>query len=112
MVIQKQGQSPFYEGKWVSVSVFPGKGFPDVFIHPTAIIDGNVKIGKGTKIWHFSHILSGSKIGENCNIGQIVVNTIYIYVPAFLPQTRLKPDFWLAGQRRPCSKTERSVCHK
>jgi len=47
--------------------------FIDVFIHPTAIIDDNVTIGKGTKIWHFSHILSGSKIGENCNIGQNVV---------------------------------------
>jgi len=46
---------------------------PDVFIHPTAIIDDNVTIGKGTKIWHFSHVLSGSKIGENCNIGQNVV---------------------------------------
>ena len=45
----------------------------DVFIHPTAIVDDKVQIGKGTKIWHFSHILSGSKIGENCNIGQNVV---------------------------------------
>ena len=45
----------------------------DVFIHPAAIVDDGVKIGKGTKVWHFSHILSGSKIGENCNIGQNVV---------------------------------------
>jgi len=45
----------------------------DFFVHPTAIIDDNVTIGQGTKIWHFSHILSGSKIGENCNIGQNVV---------------------------------------
>jgi len=43
------------------------------FAHETAIIDDNVQIGKGTKIWHFSHILSGSKIGQNCNIGQNVV---------------------------------------
>jgi len=49
------------------------EAYPDVFIHPTAIIDDNVTIGKGTKIWHFSHVLSGSKIGENCNIGQNVV---------------------------------------
>ena len=40
------------------------------FVHPTAIIDDKVTIGEGTKIWHFCHILSGSKIGENCNIGQ------------------------------------------
>ncbi|MEA2013803.1 MAG: Gfo/Idh/MocA family oxidoreductase [Thermodesulfobacteriota bacterium] len=43
------------------------------FAHPTAEIDDNVGIGEKTKIWHFSHILSGSKIGENCNIGQNVV---------------------------------------
>jgi len=49
---------------------YPDSHFPDVFVHPTAIIDDNVTIGKGTKIWHFSHILSGSKIGKNCNIGQ------------------------------------------
>jgi UDP-2-acetamido-3-amino-2,3-dideoxy-glucuronate N-acetyltransferase len=47
--------------------------FPDVFIHPTAVIDDNVSIGRGTKIWHFSHILTGSKIGDNCTIGQNVV---------------------------------------
>ena len=42
-------------------------------MHPTSIIDDNCEIGSGTKIWHFSHILSGSKIGERCNIGQNVV---------------------------------------
>lgn len=41
--------------------------------HPTAIIDEDAEIGKGTKIWHFSHIMSGAVIGENCNIGQNVV---------------------------------------
>ena len=44
-----------------------------VFVHPTAIVDDNVSIGRGTKIWHFSHMLSNSTIGENCNIGQNVV---------------------------------------
>lgn len=43
------------------------------FSHETAIIDKNVSIGKGTKIWHFSHIMSNSTIGDNCNIGQNVV---------------------------------------
>jgi UDP-2-acetamido-3-amino-2,3-dideoxy-glucuronate N-acetyltransferase len=43
------------------------------FIHPTAVIDEGCEIGKGTKIWHFSHIMTGSKLGENCNIGQNVV---------------------------------------
>jgi UDP-2-acetamido-3-amino-2,3-dideoxy-glucuronate N-acetyltransferase len=43
------------------------------YIHPTAVIDEGCEIGKGTKVWHFSHIMTGSKLGENCNIGQNVV---------------------------------------
>ncbi|MEA3499615.1 MAG: DapH/DapD/GlmU-related protein [Candidatus Marinimicrobia bacterium] len=42
------------------------------FIHRSSFIDENVKIGNGTKVWHFSHIQSGSTIGENCSIGQNV----------------------------------------
>ena len=45
----------------------------NVYIHPSAIVDANCEIGEGTKIWHFSHIMSSSKIGQNCNIGQNVV---------------------------------------
>ncbi len=43
------------------------------FAHETAVIDDGVEIGAGTKIWHFSHILGDTRIGENCNIGQNVV---------------------------------------
>jgi len=43
------------------------------FAHETAVIDESCRIGKGTKIWHFSHIMTGAEIGENCNIGQNVV---------------------------------------
>ncbi len=43
------------------------------FAHPTAVIDDNCSIGADTKIWHFSHIMSGSVMGSNCNIGQNVV---------------------------------------
>ena len=43
------------------------------FSHPTAIIDEGCEIGKGTKIWHFSHIMPNCKLGEQCNIGQNVV---------------------------------------
>ena len=43
------------------------------FAHETAIVDDRCEIGKETKIWHFSHIISGSKVGEKCNIGQNVV---------------------------------------
>ena len=45
----------------------------DYFAHETAVIDDDCIIGKGTKIWHFSHIMSNSEIGENCNLGQNVV---------------------------------------
>ncbi|MBK7479748.1 MAG: N-acetyltransferase [Bacteroidales bacterium] len=45
----------------------------EYFAHETAVIDDGVNIGKGTKIWHFSHIMTGSVIGKNCNIGQNVV---------------------------------------
>ena len=45
----------------------------DYFIHESAIVDSPSKIGKGTKIWHFSHIMQNSTIGLNCNIGQNVV---------------------------------------
>ena len=44
----------------------------DYFVHESSYIDDDVKIGKGTKIWHFSHIQSGSEIGENCSFGQNV----------------------------------------
>ncbi len=43
------------------------------FIHETAVIDNGCTIGDGTKIWHFSHIMSNCTIGERCNIGQNVV---------------------------------------
>ncbi len=43
------------------------------FAHETAVIDEGCEIGEGTKIWHFSHIMTGCKIGKNCNIGQNVV---------------------------------------
>ncbi len=45
----------------------------DYFSHETAVIDEGCKIGAGTKIWHFSHIMSGCEIGKKCNIGQNVV---------------------------------------
>ncbi|MBR5983624.1 MAG: N-acetyltransferase [Bacteroidales bacterium] len=45
----------------------------DYFAHETAVIDEGCKIGKGSKIWHFSHVMSNCIIGESCNIGQNVV---------------------------------------
>jgi UDP-2-acetamido-3-amino-2,3-dideoxy-glucuronate N-acetyltransferase len=48
-------------------------GTLNYFVHPTAIIDHGCKIGKGTTIWHFSHVMPNCVIGENCNLGQNVV---------------------------------------
>ena len=45
----------------------------EYFAHETAVIDSGCEIGNGTKIWHFSHVMSGCVIGESCNIGQNVV---------------------------------------
>lgn len=45
----------------------------DYFVHESSYVDKDCRIGVGTKIWHFSHIMSGCNIGENCNIGQNVV---------------------------------------
>ena len=50
----------------------PSNSF-EVFIHETACVDEGVSIGNGTKVWHFSHILKGSSIGQYCVIGQNVV---------------------------------------
>lgn len=44
----------------------------EYFVHPTSIVDDDVEIGEGTKIWHFSHIQSGARIGKNCSFGQNV----------------------------------------
>lgn len=43
------------------------------FAHETAVVDEPCEIGAGTKIWHFTHVMSNCKMGENCNLGQNVV---------------------------------------
>lgn len=45
----------------------------EYYVHPSSYIDEPSSIGKDTKIWHFSHIMSGCEIGDNCTIGQNVV---------------------------------------
>ena len=45
----------------------------NAFVHESSYVDDNVSIGSGTKIWHFSHVLSNCDIGEDCSIGQNVV---------------------------------------
>jgi UDP-2-acetamido-3-amino-2,3-dideoxy-glucuronate N-acetyltransferase len=45
----------------------------EYFVHQSSYVDDGCEIGAGTKIWHFSHVMAGSKIGRGCNIGQNVV---------------------------------------
>jgi UDP-2-acetamido-3-amino-2,3-dideoxy-glucuronate N-acetyltransferase len=45
----------------------------DVFVHESSYVDDGCEIGSGTKIWHFSHVMSGARIGKGCNVGQNVV---------------------------------------
>jgi UDP-2-acetamido-3-amino-2,3-dideoxy-glucuronate N-acetyltransferase len=62
--LQKPGQKP---------SRHKQKHKDEFFVHDSAVLDDGCKIGKGTKIWHFSHILANSIIGRDCNLGQNVV---------------------------------------
>ncbi|MGI6241163.1 MAG: acyltransferase [Candidatus Omnitrophota bacterium] len=43
-----------------------------IFVHPSAVVDLGAKIGKGTRIWHFSHVMGGAEVGENCILAQNV----------------------------------------
>ena len=45
----------------------------DFFVHESSYVDDGAKIGRGTKIWHFCHVMPGAVIGERCNLGQNVV---------------------------------------
>ena len=45
----------------------------DYFVHPSSCVDEGARIGRGTKIWHFCHIMPGAEIGERCSLGQNVV---------------------------------------
>ncbi|HWI17045.1 MAG TPA: DapH/DapD/GlmU-related protein [Vicinamibacterales bacterium] len=45
----------------------------DVFVHESSYVDDGAVVGEGTKIWHFCHVMSGSRIGKRCNLGQNVV---------------------------------------
>lgn len=45
---------------------------PDFYAHPTAVLDEGCQIGRGSRIWHFSHVCAGAEIGDDCNLGQNV----------------------------------------
>jgi UDP-2-acetamido-3-amino-2,3-dideoxy-glucuronate N-acetyltransferase len=46
---------------------------PSVFVHESSYVDDGAKVGAGTKVWHFCHVMPGAVIGERCNLGQNVV---------------------------------------
>lgn len=52
----------------------------DYFVHESAYVDDGARIGKGTKVWHFCHIMSGAEIGENCILGQNVVVSPHVKI--------------------------------
>jgi UDP-2-acetamido-3-amino-2,3-dideoxy-glucuronate N-acetyltransferase len=68
-VLEACERSLLEKGSAVEVSRAP----ISYYAHPSAAIDDGAEIGAGTKIWHFSHIMPGSRIGKNCNFGQNVV---------------------------------------
>jgi UDP-2-acetamido-3-amino-2,3-dideoxy-glucuronate N-acetyltransferase len=71
-VLQAAQVSLEKEGDAVSPSVLLHASAPDYFVHATAVVDEGAEIGNGTKIWHFSHIMKGARIGERCVLGQNV----------------------------------------
>ena len=51
----------------------PAEPAPRYYAHPTATIDAGCEIGEGTKIWHYSHVMPGARVGRGCNFGQNVL---------------------------------------
>lgn len=68
-ILQACGESINRHGQ----SVLAQPPAPRYFVHPSAYVDEPCEIGEGTKIWHFSHVMSKSRIGRNCNLGQNVL---------------------------------------
>ena len=62
--------APSTNGKAAAEPVVPATQL--FYAHPTSVIDAGADIGEGTKVWHFSHVQPGSKIGKNCSLGQNV----------------------------------------
>src|SRR3546814_8161722 len=67
--LQERGQ-PIESNEGRSIDGSFGR---DISIHFSASVDGEAQVGEGTKIWHFSHVMSGARIGKGCVIGQNVM---------------------------------------
>lgn len=68
-VLEAAQRSMAQGGQPVKGEVSQGSSY---FVHPTAVVDPGAEIGEGTRIWHYSHVMSGAKIGRNCVLGQNV----------------------------------------
>ncbi|HQV33904.1 MAG TPA: Gfo/Idh/MocA family oxidoreductase [Calditrichia bacterium] len=66
---QQSLESKAPEGENLPAPEAPAASF---YVHPTALVDDGCEIGEGTKIWHYSHVQSGAKIGKKCSLGQNV----------------------------------------
>jgi UDP-2-acetamido-3-amino-2,3-dideoxy-glucuronate N-acetyltransferase len=72
-ILNASQQSLDRGGREISFRRGGGRLPAEGFIHPSAVVEEGAVVGNRTRIWHFSHVLPGSRIGENCNIGQNVV---------------------------------------
>lgn len=83
----------------------------DYFAHETACIDDGAEIGAGTKIWHFTHIMSGARLGRGCNVGQnvfvqtgvVIGDHVKLQNNVFLPAGVLVEDHVFFGPSAVCT---------
>lgn len=83
----------------------------DYFAHETACIDDGAEIGAGTKIWHFTHIMSGARLGRGCNVGQnvfvqtgvVIGDNVKLQNNVFLPAGVLVEDHVFFGPSAVCT---------
>ena len=83
----------------------------DYFAHNTACIDDGAEIGAGTKIWHFTHIMSGARLGRNCNVGQnvfvqtgvVIGDNVKLQNNVFLPAGVVVEDHVFFGPSAVCT---------
>ena len=71
-VLHAAQQSLTHDGDGVCPAAALRLPVADYFVHPTALVDDGAVVGRGTKVWHFSHVMKGARIGERCVLGQNV----------------------------------------
>ncbi|WP_315861961.1 hypothetical protein [Paenibacillus larvae] len=71
------------------------------FVHESSYVDAGASIGSGTKIWHFSHVMEGAEIGENCILGQNVF-VAEEYESAVVSRSKIMYPFTKGYSGRPC----------